>query len=125
MCINWVKKGMLTGIGVVVLTCAAWGTPLNAQQADNTATNKTAGVTADQQKQDTPDRKLAQKIRQSMLDDKSLSTYAHNVKVIVRGGEVTLKVPVQSEEEKKTIGARAADLAGGPEEVTNKLTVKS
>jgi hyperosmotically inducible periplasmic protein len=59
------------------------------------------------------------------VDDKSLSTCAHNVKVIVRDGEVTLKGPVQSEEEKKTIGARAADLAGGPEKVSNKLTVKS
>lgn len=59
------------------------------------------------------------------MEDKSISTYGHNVKVIVRNGQVTLKGPVASEAEKKTIESKAADLAGGPDKVSNKLKVKS
>ena len=83
------------------------------QQPDNTSTNKQQAPTADQQKETAEDRELAQKIRKSIVDDKSLSTYGHNVKVIVRNGMVTLKGPVQSEDEKKNIGAKAAEVAGG------------
>lgn len=58
------------------------------------------------------------------MNDKSLSTYAHNVKIIAQNGMVTLKGPVTSEEEKKTIEAKAAEVVG-PEKVTNELQVKS
>lgn len=106
--------------GATVLTQAR--TP---QQPDNTSANKRQGATtADQQKETPADRELAQKIRKSIMSDKSLSTYAHNVKVIVRDGMVTLKGPVQSEDEKKNIGSKAAD-AAGVDKVQNELTVKS
>src|SRR4026209_1120319 len=55
---------------------------------------KTA-VTADQQKENTTDRQLTQKIRHALMQDKSLSTYAHNVKVIAQHGQITLKGPVR------------------------------
>ena len=45
--------------------------------------------------------KSPQKIRQSLISDKSLSTYAHNVKVIVQDGQVTLKGPVRSKDERR------------------------
>jgi hyperosmotically inducible periplasmic protein len=75
------------------------------QQPDNTSANKnTQGApTADQQKETPADRDLAKKIRQSIVSDKSLSTYAHNAKVIVRDGKVTLKGPVKSEDEKAAL----------------------
>jgi hyperosmotically inducible protein len=44
-----------------------------------------------------------QKIRKAVVGDKSLSTYGHNVKIISQHGKVTLKGPVQTEEEKKNI----------------------
>jgi len=98
------------------------------QQPDNTSVNKQdnqqGAMTADQQKETPADRELAKKIRKSIVSDKSLSTYGHNVKVIVRDGMVTLKGPVQTEDEKKNIGSKAADLAGA-EKVQNELTVKS
>jgi osmotically-inducible protein OsmY len=94
------------------------------QQPDNTGANKQQPTTADQQKETAEDRELAQKIRKSIVGDKSLSTYGHNVKVIVRNGVVTLKGPVQSEDEKNNIGAKAADVAGA-DKVQNELTVKS
>jgi osmotically-inducible protein OsmY len=94
------------------------------QDPDNTGANKQGGTTADQQKENPADRELAQKIRQSIMEDKSISTDGHNVKVIVRDGKVILKGPVQSEDERKNIEGKASDLAGA-DKVVNKLTVKS
>jgi osmotically-inducible protein OsmY len=95
---------------------------------DNTKVNKqdrgAGAVTADQQKNNLSDRELTQKIRKAVVSDKSLSTYAHNVKVISQNGSVTLKGPVRSEDEKKTIVAKAAEIAGGADKVTDELTVK-
>jgi hyperosmotically inducible periplasmic protein len=96
-------------------------------QSDNTKANKQdrkGAVTADQQKENAADREMARKIRQAIIQDKSLSTYAHNIKVIVRDGKVTLKGPVRSEDEKASIGAKAADIAGA-DKVQNELTIKS
>jgi len=63
-----------------------------------------------------------QKIRKSIMSDKSLSTYAHNVKVISQDGKVTLKGPVRTDEEKSTVVKLATDVAG-PGNVTDELTV--
>jgi osmotically-inducible protein OsmY len=104
---------------------------LNAQQspnADNTKVNSRdrAGTapTADQAKNNLSDRDLMQKIRKSVVDDKNLSTYAHNVKIIAQNGKVTLRGPVRSEEEKKAIEQKAEDAAGSGN-VTNRLTIKA
>src|ERR1700730_12215139 len=63
--------------------------------ADNTKTNQRdkskAEPTADQQKENQSDRELTQQIRRAIVQDKSLSTYAHNVKIISEDGLVTLK----------------------------------
>jgi hyperosmotically inducible periplasmic protein len=95
---------------------------------DNTKMNKgdasKAAVTADQQKMNASDRTLTQNIRKSVMADKSLSTYAHNVKIISQNGMITLKGPVRSEDEKKTIVAKAVEAAGGADKVTDQLTVK-
>src|ERR1700722_20083459 len=69
---------------------------------DNTAVNKRdrdpGEATADQQKMNPADRDLSAKIRRSIMADKSLSTYAHNVKIISQNGTVTLKGPVRSDD---------------------------
>ena len=54
-------------------------------------------MTADQQKENAADRDLTKKIRQAVVGDKSLSTYAHNVKIVAQNGQVTLKGPVRSD----------------------------
>jgi len=79
--------------------------------------------TADQQKDNRPDRDITQQIRRSIWKDKSLSTYAHNVKIIAQNGMVTLKGPVRSEEEKRAVEAKANEVAGA-EKVTSHLEVK-
>ena len=57
-----------------------------------------------------------------VINDKSLSTYAHNIKVITQHGDVTLKGPVSTEEEKKVVEARATDVAGAGH-VNSEITV--
>jgi hyperosmotically inducible protein len=95
---------------------------------DNTAVNKrdrnSSQVTADQQKENAGDRDLTARIRRSIVDDKSLSTYAHNVKIVARNGVVTLKGPVRSETEVNSIVAKATEAAGGGDRVVNQLSVK-
>ena len=90
----------------------------NGQQSapDNSKTNKRdrdkSSPTADRQKMNPTDRDLAKRIRSAIVDDKSLSTYAHNIKIIAQDGKVTLKGPVRSEEEKSAIEAKATEVAG-------------
>ncbi len=74
--------------------------------------------TADQQQNNQSDRQLTQQIRRAIVQDKSLSTNAHNVKIISQNGKVTLKGPVQSEDEKQTIEAKANEIAGKDNVVT-------
>jgi hyperosmotically inducible protein len=108
--------------------CSVVVLPATAQQTspDNTKVNKAdrakGAVTADQQKENAADRDLAKKIRQAVVGDKSLSTYAHNVKIVAQNGQVTLKGPVRSEQEKTTIEAKATEIAGAGK-VTNEMTV--
>jgi hyperosmotically inducible periplasmic protein len=84
--------------------------------ADNTKVNQRdrnqTEPTADQQKENLTDRQLAQQIRRAVVKDKSLSSSAHNVKIIAQNGSVTLKGPVKSEQEKQAIEAKAAEIAG-------------
>ena len=114
-----------------LLTLASTG--LSAQESsasrppDNTKVNdrdrNKAEPTADQQKENRPDRDITRDIRRSIVQDKSLSTYAHNVKIISQNGMVTLKGPVRSEEEKSAVEAKAADIAG-KDKVISQLEVK-
>jgi hypothetical protein len=102
--------------------------PSDPQQPppDNTKTNQRdkdqSAPTADQQKMNPADREITKKIRMAIHDDKSLSTYAHNIKIITQDGKVTLKGPVRSEDEKSDIGAKAAAVAGDGN-VTNQIDV--
>lgn len=91
---------------------------------DNTRKNKDhqSEPTADQQKMNPADRAITQKIRQAIHEDKSLSTYAHNIKIITQDGKVTLRGPVRSEEEKSNVEAKAVSVAG-QENVTNQLEI--
>jgi osmotically-inducible protein OsmY len=70
------------------------------------------------------DRALTAKIRKAVMADKSLSTYAHNVKIISQNGTVTLKGPVHSDDEVKSIMAKATEGAGSPDRVVNQMSVK-
>lgn len=118
--------GLLLGSGAFALAQE----PTSQQAApavDNTKVNERDRnkdeLTADQQKENRSDRDITQQIRQSLMKDKSLSTYAHNVKIITQNGQVTLKGPVRSEEEKNTVEAKATEVAG-ENKVTSQLAIK-
>lgn len=102
----------------------------NSQQvpADNTKVNQRDRnqnePTADQQKENSNDRELARQIRRAVVKDKSLSTDAHNVKIIAQNGSVTLKGAVKSDEEKQAVESKATEIAGAGK-VTNELQVAS
>jgi hyperosmotically inducible protein len=79
-------------------------------------------VTAGEQSNSRGDLKLTAKIRRAIVKDKSLSTMAHNVKIVSLNGAVTLRGPVKSDEEKATIEAKAQAIAG-TDKVDNELEV--
>ena len=127
-----IKKTIV--IASALLLGACWGGSVNAQDADaktkpdNTAVNKRdrnpGEATADQQKMNATDRDITAKIRRSIMADKSLSTYAHNVKIISQDGTVTLKGPVRSDDEVKSIVSKANDVTGSADRVINEMSVK-
>jgi hyperosmotically inducible periplasmic protein len=121
-------------ITLALLLGLSWVSPIYAQSTDaktkpdNTAVNKRdqnpGEATADQQKMNATDRDITAKIRRSIMSDKSLSTYAHNIKIISQDGTVTLKGPVRSDEELKLIAAKATEITGSTDKVINQMSVK-
>jgi hyperosmotically inducible periplasmic protein len=97
-----------------------------AVNRDNTAVNKgdraANGQTADQQSNGKSDLEVTRQIRRAIVSDKRLSTYARNIKIITERGQVTLKGPVRTDEEKTTVEAKAAEIAGAAN-VTNQVSV--
>jgi hyperosmotically inducible periplasmic protein len=93
--------------------------PDNAKSNQGYASN---AVTADAQPNNATDLDITKRIRQSVLADKSLSMYAHNVKIVTVNGSVTLNGVVRSEDEKGAVERKAADIAG-QSKVTNDLKV--
>ena len=66
-------------------------------------------------------------LRQRLAEWRSnnrLSTYAHNVKIIVQDGKVTLKGPVRTGAEKQLVEQKAAAVAGATN-VVNAMEVAS
>jgi hyperosmotically inducible protein len=105
--------------GSLVCCAAALASPRSSPQdsqqtqPDNTKKNRDqSSPTADQQKMNTSDRAITQKIRKAVIADKSLSTYAHNVKIVAQDGKVTLRGPVRSDDEKRNVEAKAAAVVG-------------
>lgn len=93
---------------------------------DNSKTNQRdrdkSAATADKQKMNAEDSEITKKIRSAIVSDKSLSTYAHNIKIVTQNGKVTLRGPVRSDEEKKTVLSKAREIAGEGN-ITDELSV--
>lgn len=121
-------------IGTFLVVSCLLGTGLAYTQEpagaapDNTTVNQrdrnAAEPTADRQKDNRSDREITQQVRKAIMNDKALSTYAHNVKVVTQNGQVTLKGPVRSDDEKRAIETKAAEVAGEGK-VTSELDIKS
>jgi hyperosmotically inducible protein len=130
MKLRWIElPRLLLPLGSLVFGVSLMATPISGYQdpqqtpPDNTKQNKDqTNPTADQQKMNPADRTITQKIRKAIHEDTTLSTYAHNVKIITQDGKVTLRGPVRSEDEKSNIEAKAVAVAGQGN-VTNQLEV--
>jgi osmotically-inducible protein OsmY len=105
---------------------------VNAQDApavvpDNSAVNvrdrNPNAMTAGQQANAKTDVELTREIRRSVVKDESLSMMAHNVKIVTANGNVTLRGPVKTEDEKNEIATKAQAIAGA-DKVDNQLEVK-
>lgn len=87
-----------------------------AVNADNTEVNKrdqqTHEITADKHGTSEKDIKISSELRRLLVNDKSLSTYAQNVKIITVNGDVTLKGPLKSIQEQKAVVSKAKNLSG-------------
>lgn len=87
-----------------------------SREKDNTSINKQdrkeGEVTADQQGQSKSDLETTKKLREAIVGEESFSQYAHNIKIITRDGNVTLKGPVKSQKEKIEIEKKAIKLVG-------------
>ena len=109
------------------------GTITTAQDArpvapDNSAVNvrdrNPNAMTAGEQSTAKSDVELTREIRQAVAKDDSLSMLAHNVKIVAANGAVTLRGPVNTEQEKVAIASKAQAIAGA-DKVDNQLEVKS
>ena len=109
-------------VAVGALSPAIAAAPGRQTPPDNTKVNRHDAPTAQQQSNKRTDLETSRQIRRSIVSDKALSTYAHNVKVITKNGRVTLTGPVRSEEEKASVEAKAAEVAGAAN-VTDRMAV--
>ncbi|KIA76424.1 putative hyperosmoticaLLy inducible periplasmic protein [Parachlamydia acanthamoebae] len=97
-----------------------------SDDADNTSRNVRdrieGALTPFDQSESVGDRITLQSIRKALVENKILSTYAKNIKVITANGVVTLRGPVNSAAEKEAI-ERIVSLIPGVTKVDNQLEV--
>jgi hyperosmotically inducible periplasmic protein len=118
-----VLSSALLGLGT--MTMAQDSKPV---APDNSAVNvrdrDPNAMTAGEQSTAKSDVELTREIRRAVVKDDSLSTLAHNVKIVAANGSVTLRGPVNTEQEKVAIASKAQAIAG-PNKVDNQLEVKN
>ena len=134
---NRLSLPTLIALSTIVLTAQPASAQSNANGAlspssaadtppDNTKSNQAdpsnSAATADAQTNKSNDIDLTKRIRKSVMADKGLSTYAHNIKIVSVDGRVTLNGVVRSEQEKRALEMKAAAIAG-KDNVTNDLKV--
>ena len=122
------RMTLVIGAAALALVAGAANAQSSATAPDNSkananSMNSTEGTsTADGQSNNPTDISLAQQIRKSVIADKSLSTYAHNVKIVAVNGAVTLNGVVRDGREKAAIVSKAQAVAGKGN-VTDDLTI--
>jgi osmotically-inducible protein OsmY len=116
------KMAISIALASTLLGPIAWA---ESYPADNTGTNvrdRGNTLTSGDQAENQADRTITQQVRKAVVADESLSTNAHNVKIITVDGVVTLRGPVKDQSEKNTI-ASLAGKAAGVRRVDNHLEV--
>jgi hyperosmotically inducible protein len=121
------KRTLLALACLSALSLAAFATDNEKSKPDNTATNERdrAGETetSGDQSNSSADLKITQAIRRALMKDSELSTTAKNIKVITANGQVTLRGPVKTAQEKAKVD-RIARSAAGRARIDDQLDVK-
>ena len=106
-------KRILIGL-FLALVCGCYDEK-ETKAADNTARNtrdRGETTTPVDQSESQADLALTQDVRQVLMDDESLGWNAKNVKVITANGKVTLRGPVDTEDEKRMIEEKVRAVSG-------------
>jgi osmotically-inducible protein OsmY len=121
------KRTLLVLACLSALSVAASGADDKKTNPDNTTTNERdrsgETQTSGDQSNSSPDLKITQAIRQALMKDGELSTTAKNIKIITANGQVTLRGPVKTAQEKSKIDQLARSAASGAK-IENQLDVK-
>ena len=100
----------------------------NQADADNTAKNQRdrsgETKTSGDQSNSPEDLKTTQAIRKALMKDSALSMTAKNIKIITADGQVTLRGPVKSADEKSRID-QLAKASAGKAKIDNQLEVEA
>ena len=117
----------MSGTAAIAQQTPPAAAPVTSTAADNTRLNardKSADtMKPTDQPNNSADIKVAAAVRKSIVDEKSLSMLAHNVKLVAAAGVVTLRGPVASADEKIKVGKLAASVSG-VSLVNNELDIK-
>ena len=114
-----VDTGGATGSGMSNPQQGSWG---SSGQTGSQGAKKSKTPIGDQASTQ-QDRNMVQDIRQSLMEDDSLSALAESIRIVARNGSVTLRGAVQSQEQKEQVAEVARNVAGD-DKVQNNLKVK-
>ena len=121
------KRTLLTLACLSALSLAAFAADNEKAKPDNTDTNERdrsgETKTSGDQSNSSADLKITQSIRRALMKDRELSTTAKNIKVITANGQVTLRGPVKTAQEKARVDQIAKSAAGGAQ-IDDQLAVK-
>jgi len=121
------KRTLLALACLSALSLAAFAADNEKAKPDNTATNDRdrsgETQTSGDQSNSSADLKITQAIRRAVMKDRELSTAAKNIKVVTANGQVTLRGPVKSAQEKAKVDQIARSAASGAQ-IDDQLEVK-
>jgi hyperosmotically inducible protein len=121
------KRTLLALACLSVFGLAALAADNEKAKPDNTTTNQRdrSGKTrtSGDQSNSSADLKTTQAIRQALMKDGELSTSAKNIKIITANGQVTLRGPVKTAQQKAKIDQLAKSAAAGAR-IDNQVDVK-
>ena len=124
-----IMKRILLALSLILtLGMTAIAADENQADADNTAKNQRdrsgEAKTSGDQSNSPEDLKTTQAIRKALMKDSSLSMTAKNIKIIAADGQVTLRGPVKSADEKSRID-QLAKASAGKAKIDNQLEVEA
>ena len=122
-----IKRTLLAIALLNVLSLSASASGDKKGNPDNTAINERdrsgETQTSGDQSNSSSDLKTTQAIRQALMKDGELSMTAKNIKIVTINGQVTLRGPVKTAQEKSKIDQLAKSAASGAK-IENQLEVK-